>query len=46
VVGLWIFGVILVIIPIAAHGSHVWMPSVGWVCFPLAPRLVISRNRY
>ncbi|KAJ5980946.1 hypothetical protein N7481_008244 [Penicillium waksmanii] len=30
VVGLWVFGVILVIIPIAAHGSHVWMPSVGW----------------
>lgn len=32
VVGLWVFGVILVIIPIAAHGPHVWMPSVAWVC--------------
>lgn len=33
VVGLWVFGVVLVIIPIAAYGPHVWMPSVGWVCF-------------
>jgi len=32
VISLWAFGVILVIIPIAAHGPHVWMPSVAWVC--------------
>ncbi|KAJ5444027.1 uncharacterized protein N7458_007899 [Penicillium daleae] len=30
VVGLWVFGVILVIIPIALVGPHVWMPSVAW----------------
>lgn len=31
VVGLWVFGVILVIIPIAIYGQYVWMPSVAWV---------------
>lgn len=31
VVSLWVFGVILVIIPIAVVGPHVWMPSVAWV---------------
>ncbi|KAJ5901259.1 hypothetical protein N7504_007252 [Penicillium tannophilum] len=30
VVGLWIFGIILVVIPIGIYGSHVWMPSVAW----------------
>ncbi|KAJ5715240.1 uncharacterized protein N7483_012421 [Penicillium malachiteum] len=30
VVGLWVFGVVLVIIPIAIYGQHVWMPSVAW----------------
>lgn len=38
VVGLWIFGVILVVIPIGIYGSHVWMPSVAWVslfCYAL-----------
>ncbi|KAF7133986.1 hypothetical protein CNMCM5793_005512 [Aspergillus hiratsukae] len=30
VVGLWVFGVVLVIIPIAIHGRYVWMPSVAW----------------
>lgn len=33
VVGLWVFGVILVIIPIAIYGRYVWVPSVAWVCF-------------
>lgn len=39
VVGLWVFGVILVIIPIAIYGRYVWVPSVAWVrlqfCVPL-----------
>ncbi|KAJ5118459.1 hypothetical protein N7448_010166 [Penicillium atrosanguineum] len=30
VVGLWAFGVILVIIPIAIYGRYVWVPSVAW----------------
>ncbi|KAJ6024713.1 hypothetical protein N7540_005510 [Penicillium herquei] len=30
VIGLWVFGVILVIIPIAIYGQYVWMPSVAW----------------
>ncbi|KAJ5936842.1 hypothetical protein N7466_003292 [Penicillium verhagenii] len=30
VISLWVFGVILVIIPIAIYGRHVWMPSVAW----------------
>ncbi|KAJ5622899.1 hypothetical protein N7490_011504 [Penicillium lividum] len=30
VVGLWIFGIVLVVIPIGIYGSHVWMPSVAW----------------
>ncbi|KAJ5280052.1 hypothetical protein N7478_005424 [Penicillium angulare] len=30
VVGLWVFGVILVVIPIGIHGRYVWMPSVAW----------------
>lgn len=34
VIGLWVFGVILVIIPIAIYGRYVWMPSVAWVCLP------------
>lgn len=32
VVGLWVFGVILVVIPIGIYGRYVWMPSVAWVC--------------
>lgn len=31
VIGMWIFGVVLVIIPIAFFGQYVWMPSVAWV---------------
>nr|WDW19286.1 hypothetical protein [Penicillium meliponae] len=30
VVGLWIFGVVLVVIPIGIYGRYVWMPSVAW----------------
>jgi hypothetical protein len=40
VVGLWVFGVILVIIPIAIVGPHVWMPSVAWVCTRKSPRRI------
>ena len=43
VVGLWVVGVILVIIPIAIVGPHVWMPSVAWVCTRKSPRQL---NRY
>lgn len=31
VVGLWVFGVLMVIIPIAAVGRRVWFPAVAWV---------------
>lgn len=31
VIGMWAFGVILVIIPIAIYGQYVWVPSVAWV---------------
>ncbi|RAK72030.1 uncharacterized protein BO72DRAFT_463355 [Aspergillus fijiensis CBS 313.89] len=30
VVGLWVFGVVMTIIPIAAHGRYVWYPAVAW----------------
>ncbi|PYH94683.1 family A G protein-coupled receptor-like protein [Aspergillus ellipticus CBS 707.79] len=30
VVGLWVFGVVMTIIPIAAHGQYVWYPAVAW----------------
>ncbi|KAF4762270.1 hypothetical protein HAV15_007850 [Penicillium sp. str.  len=30
IVGLWIFGVLMVVIPIAAFGRYVWFPSVAW----------------
>ncbi|CAI7633629.1 unnamed protein product [Penicillium discolor] len=30
VVGLWIFGVLMVVIPIGAVGRYVWFPSVAW----------------
>lgn len=44
VVGLWVFGVILVIIPIALVGPHVWMPSVAWVCTGRFPKFIICHN--
>ncbi|GJP98476.1 hypothetical protein AnigIFM59636_003828 [Aspergillus niger] len=28
--GLWLFGVITTVIPIAAHGRYVWYPAVAW----------------
>lgn len=31
IIGLWVFGVLLVVIPIGAFGQYVWMPSVAWV---------------
>lgn len=31
IVGLWVFGVLMVIIPIAAVGRWVWLPAVAWV---------------
>ena len=34
IVGLWIFGVLMVVIPIAAFGRYVWFPSVAWVSSP------------
>ncbi|PYI11031.1 integral membrane protein [Aspergillus sclerotiicarbonarius CBS 121057] len=30
VIGLWTFGVVTTIIPIAAHGRYVWYPAVAW----------------
>lgn len=40
VVGLWVFGVLMVIIPIAIIGRWVWFPSVAWVssCLRHCPR--------
>jgi len=31
VVSLWVFGVVMVIIPIATVGRYVWLPAVAWV---------------
>lgn len=42
VVGLWVFGVVLVIIPIAIYGPYVWMPSVAWVSSLLLQNAVQS----
>ncbi|PWY84790.1 integral membrane protein [Aspergillus heteromorphus CBS 117.55] len=30
VIGLWVFGVVMTIIPIAVHGKYVWYPAVAW----------------
>ncbi|CAI7585383.1 unnamed protein product [Penicillium palitans] len=30
VVGLWMFGVLMIVIPIATVGRYVWFPSVAW----------------
>jgi hypothetical protein len=30
---LWVFGVMIVIIPIATVGRYVWLPAVAWVSF-------------
>lgn len=40
VVGLWVFGVLMVIIPIATVGRWVWLPTVAWVssCLRHCPR--------
>lgn len=34
VVGLWLFGIVILIIPIGAYGRYIWVPSVAWVSFP------------
>ncbi|RMJ22664.1 integral membrane protein [Aspergillus sp. HF37] len=31
IVGLWVFGVVMVVIPIAAVGRYVWLPAVAWL---------------
>lgn len=31
VICLWVFGVVLVVIPIGAYGRYIWVPSVAWV---------------
>lgn len=40
VVGLWVFGVLMIIIPIATVGRWVWLPTVAWVssCLRRYPR--------
>jgi hypothetical protein len=35
IVALWVFGVLMVVIPIAAAGRYVWLPAVAWVSFSL-----------
>ncbi|KAJ9490936.1 hypothetical protein VN97_g2314 [Penicillium thymicola] len=30
IVGLWMFGVLMVVIPIATVGRYIWLPSVAW----------------
>lgn len=35
VVGLWVFGVVMVISPIADVGRYVWLPAVAWVSYSL-----------
>lgn len=34
VVSLWVFGILLFIIPIAVLGRWAWLPAVAWVCLP------------
>lgn len=31
ILGLWVFGILLIIIPVATFGEYVWVPSVAWV---------------
>lgn len=33
IVSLWVFGIVMVIIPIATVGRYVWLPAVAWVSF-------------
>lgn len=33
-VGLWVLGVAMVIIPIAVVGRYVWLPAIAWVSYP------------
>lgn len=28
---LWVFGILLIVIPVAAYGQYIWVPSVAWV---------------
>lgn len=41
VVGLWMFGVLMVVIPIATVGRYVWFPSVAWVSSPFIGTLFV-----
>lgn len=41
IVCLWVFGVIIVIIPVASVGRYVWLPAVAWVSFHSFPDLII-----
>lgn len=41
IVGLWMFGVLMVVIPIAAVGRYVWSPSVAWVSSPFIDTLFL-----
>ena len=31
IVGLWMFGIVLAVIPIGTYGRFIWLPSVAWV---------------
>lgn len=44
IVSLWVFGVLLVIIPVATFGQYVWVPSVAWVCPTIQSKAIRRRN--
>lgn len=35
IVSLWVFGIVMVVIPIGVVGRYVWVPSVAWVSFSI-----------
>ena len=44
VVGLWIFGVVLVVIPIVSVGRFVWSPVFAWVGSPVFLLLIYNEH--
>lgn len=48
VISLWVFGVLMVIIPISAVGRYVWLPAVAWVCsfIPVRSSIAYMTNSF
>lgn len=43
-VGLWVLGVAMVIVPIAVVGRYVWLPAIAWVSYPFSRLLLCSMH--